>query len=117
MWLRAASAPDRERVGVLVGPGEPPKVAESAGAWTAVPSDTMDRQLISNGPAYAAAAWRGPYLATATRPDPWGNRYIAAVGDPAFVVSAGPNGTIDTSLAALASGRPAEDDIVAVVGR
>lgn len=56
--------------------------------------------------------WRGAYLTPIVGPDPWGNRYMSNVeflGRPnattpsendVFVLSAGPNGRVDTSFAA-----------------
>lgn len=56
--------------------------------------------------------WRGAYLTAIIGPDPWGNRYMSNVeflGHPAgstpsendvFVLSAGPNGRVDTAFAA-----------------
>lgn len=56
--------------------------------------------------------WRGAYLTPIVGPDPWGYRYMANVeflGNPSgstasendvFVLSAGPNGRVDTAFAA-----------------
>ncbi len=69
--------------------------------------DTLENQLLLNASDYDG--WKGPYLGT-IRPDPWGNRYYVSIGalwdpswsaagaDPgqAWVISAGPNGNIDT---------------------
>jgi hypothetical protein len=115
-WLQAAGGTSN-RVAMLIGPGEPPKAAESGGGWMAATSDTFDRQLVSNGPGYPPTRWRGPYLASPVEPDPWGNRYMAWLDAMPFIVSAGPNGTIDSTPAALAAAHPAGDDIVASVGR
>ena len=69
-----AGQPRGERVAVLVGPGEAPKVAEGSGDWSSAPFDTLARQLV---PAYPSE-WRGPYLVPDAGTNPWGNRYIAA---------------------------------------
>lgn len=113
-WIRQAdraSQPRGERVAVLMGPGEAPKVANGSGEWPSGPFDTLTRQLVSNGPGYAASDWRGPYLVPDAGTDPWGNRYLAAFEGSGFVVSAGPNGTIDTPPHALAAGGSEGDDI------
>lgn len=103
-------------------------------ATTAV-KDTIENQLLSNTPFQGAAgtpyastgrsAWKGPYL-DKPKPDPWGNQYLVNIGkaDPAaatpkavFVISAGPNGQLETNadqnatVAVTAGG----DDIIARV--
>jgi len=94
--------------------------------------DTLENHLILNTPgasgtkAYVATgkiAWRGPYLPSIAA-DPWGNAYLVNVGkgDPSaatkkavFVVSAGPNGNLETSSDAARNAivTPGGDDIVA----
>ncbi len=80
------------------------------------PSDggSLDDQLVTNGPKYSTlttSAWKGPYLPSIKK-DPWGNKYwvvIAWLAEPAaisgsvkqkaaFVISAGPNGKIETKF-------------------
>jgi hypothetical protein len=78
--------------------------------------------------------WNGPYLSGVPSSDPWGNRYLvnvqiltrsgvdAVAGDldlspgeraAAFVISAGPNGKLDTKFGQPAdSFVPGEDDII-----
>jgi type II secretory pathway pseudopilin PulG len=93
--------------------------------------DTIENHLITNTPAGAGTkayvttggnAWRGPYLLQMPA-DPWGNAFLVNVakGDPAlspkkavFVISAGPNGILETTSDALASSlvTPAGDDII-----
>ena len=81
---------------VLTGPGAAPAFAPGLGwpagrmfPWSALP-DNESR-------------------------DPWGNHYLIAVGGgpggPVVVLSAGPNGTVDTPFASAAS--PRGDDIAA----
>jgi general secretion pathway protein G len=47
--------------------------------------------------------WKGPYMADVT-PDPWGNAYVtnadafSVKGAPLWILSAGPNGQIDTPV-------------------
>jgi hypothetical protein len=55
--------------------------------------------------------WKGPYL-TAYDTDPWGNAYVIAVADlettnKVFVLSAGPDGILQTST----NSGPINDDI------
>jgi type II secretory pathway pseudopilin PulG len=78
---------------VLVGPGASPKFAEATG-W---PEQRAPSALFA-------------------QPDPWGNHYLVVMpeGDNhAIVVSAGPNGVVETPFAATRAGQATGDDIVA----
>jgi type II secretory pathway pseudopilin PulG len=95
-------------------------------------SDTLENQLINNTPGGASAnayvttgkiAWKGPYLPSIPS-DPWGNKYLVNVGkaDPGvskavWVISAGPNGNLETAADANAASSisPSGDDIIARV--
>jgi general secretion pathway protein G len=77
-----------------------PAVVAWAGSATAVP---LDNSLLTNGtgsayPASGDLQWRGPYVGSALPADPWGRPYmvnVAAAG-PIWVLSAGPNGKVQT---------------------
>jgi prepilin-type N-terminal cleavage/methylation domain-containing protein len=86
--------------GVLYGPGIlPSEIIDYSGR--------LEDQLNSNIPAYPATgefAWRGPYLSSLNT-DPWGNSYIinasglsSSSTNAVWVISAGPDGKIDTSF-------------------
>ncbi len=85
------------------------------GAWKSR-SDTFDNQLITNKREYPTTGerkWDGPYQAE-FKADPWGHAYISYVyylkpGDshPVYVVSAGPDGRLQTGAGKLLAG----DDI------
>lgn len=85
---------------VLTGPGAAPTCAPDLG-W----------------PAGRMVPW--PALSDTESRDPWGNHYLIAVGRgsgaPIVVLSAGPNGTVDTPFATAAS--PRGDDIAAEEAR
>jgi len=82
------------------------------GGWGGGRQDTLSNQLIANTPTTTGTsypttgelAWRGPY-ATEYKADPWGNRYACnvrylwevAANNAAWVLSAGPNGQIETA--------------------
>lgn len=105
--------------GVGLGPGP---------GWFGTPKiGELEEHLTTNNPgavAYRTAGrhrWRGPYLEQLGA-DPWGNRYLVNIkhGDPGdgepkaiWVLSAGPNGKIDTSPTLPADGKPVPggDDI------
>lgn len=92
--------------------------------------DLMDNHLLQNAPGGQASAaydtsgstqWRGPYVAGSTPLDPWGRPYVASVigswySDATrykrmYVLSAGPNGRIDTDRDSTATTELAGDDI------
>ncbi len=71
--------------------------------------------LVSN--TYGGARWKGPYL-QGVDADPWGNAYIINVqgffypGERAMILSAGPDGVINTSLRAS---QPEGDDLMLLI--
>jgi prepilin-type N-terminal cleavage/methylation domain-containing protein len=123
MWTTATNGGPgaaASRVDLLVSPGNVPAVAVP-NAWTTGSVDQLANQLIANAPGYtartatAAFGWNGPYLSSVIGADPWNNRYMVNVGlidttqgtqaaggaikSAVWVVSAGPNGAIDTPYA------------------
>jgi prepilin-type N-terminal cleavage/methylation domain-containing protein len=87
--------------------------------------DLLENHLYNNTPKGAAAypttgkrAWHGPYLNEAPL-DPWGTPYMVNVEatdsttavEKGFVISAGPNGVMDTAEGAVRATVPAGDDI------
>lgn len=67
-------------------------------------SIAFDDFLVSDANGCYGARWKGPYLAHASE-DPWGNAYIMnpgnfAAGGTVWLLSAGPDGTVDTPLSA-----------------
>lgn len=121
-------------VDLLVGPGLTPEVASGAGSeWTvavgANQAAPLEDHLMLNGPAYPTHArtqtnwikgWHGPYLEAGVGADPWGHRYAVNVkflkggSSDTFVISAGPNGILETPF--QGDGTTARgDDIIVVV--
>jgi hypothetical protein len=98
---------------VLAGPGAAP-VFEPGLGWPAarVLSPDAVAQHLPSTPE------QGARDALGDTPDPWGNQYLAVVGaspgpaKPVTVISAGPNGTIETPFGSAST--PRGDDIVAV---
>ena len=84
-------------------------IAPTAAAWS-----SLDTHLVTNGHGYPAAGdtkWSGPY-ATQLPVDPWGRPYIINAANftsttspptPVWVLSAGPNGVVNTSIANTAA--------------
>jgi len=117
---------------LLVGDGKHPEI--SAGGdprWllpvTASDVDRLANHLLRNGAAYRRTApgpgggWRGPYIESGVAADPWGHRYAvnaewlergSAVN--VIVLSAGPNGVIETPFESDDI-EPGGDDVLALV--
>lgn len=110
---------------------------DATASWTtcytaSVTKDTIENHLIKNSPAGLSTklykitgktAWKGPYLPSIPS-DPWGQPYLVNISkiDPAastpkaaWVISAGPNGALDTAFDqnAGASISASSDDIIA----
>ena len=122
------------RVQVLVSQGNVP-FEDVPSLWTTGVAGSLADQLVTNAPGYMLRSatsqfgWNGPYFSSQLMADPWGNRYainIALVDlSPGaatasgqakmavWVLSAGPNGIIETPFAQsiLSAVRPAGDDI------
>lgn len=118
---------------VMVSEGEEPAVGAGGDSRWLASSERIGRlteHLVTNGPQYAPApaqlnmvraGWRGPYIANGVGADPWGHRYAVNVkalrsgrGLDTVVLSAGPNGVIETTFEGdgmIAGG----DDVVALV--
>jgi type II secretory pathway pseudopilin PulG len=119
---------------VLVGQGQAPELGQGGeAAWVGDVGQPavgrLDDHLMTNvagyetstgqGAALWVRGWRGPYLAAGIGPDPRGHRYAIDVGGwsrrgaDVVVLSAGPNGLIETPF--LRDGTvPHGDDIVVV---
>jgi prepilin-type N-terminal cleavage/methylation domain-containing protein len=115
--------PAASRLDILVSPGNAPGIDLRAGTlagtlagWLNGRVGLLADQLMSDTPAYATrtpgsqSGWNGPYLSSTLGSDPWGNRYIVNIGQiemaagngpgatkfAVWVLSAGPNGIIET---------------------
>ncbi len=114
--------PNRNPTGVLTTPGllyTGTVTPATAGLFTAAPVvnppvvaawagtvNTLDNSLLVNGttgsayPTSGDMQWKGPYVGSALPADPWGRPYmvnVAATG-PIWVLSAGPNGKVQTRV-------------------
>jgi prepilin-type N-terminal cleavage/methylation domain-containing protein len=100
----------------------------TTGAWAALGTSSLesylnnDRTTVGTA-AFPKAGFRGPYVGTVDS-DPWGNKYVLNASDlrkastfHAYVISAGPNGALDTTrdVATGATITAASDDIIAVI--
>jgi general secretion pathway protein G len=97
--------------------------------WTITLGNTSLELYLNNdysnvgSASFPKAGFRGPYVRTVDS-DPWGNKYLINATDftrssanHTYVVSAGPNGTVETNrdLAATASLTAGGDDIISVI--
>ncbi len=137
-WSAAtAGGPGSEstKIDLLVTPGNTPVVA-APNLWTTGTTDNLADQLMSNAPSYtlknatAQFGWNGPYLSSTIGADPWNNRYAVNVGlidttagtqtsagmtkSAVWVISAGPNGQLDTPYAQPLTGAVVAGDDIAV---
>ena len=141
IWLTNAAAitgttPDKDVLvsGTSAAISAAPSGSSHAAGWTAATVGLLDTFLNTNSLGYsistaspAAIAYRGPYLDGLDGNDPWGNtyvvtsKYLASTGananNWAFAISAGPNGTLDTTYvqAKTAVLATASDDIVSLI--
>jgi prepilin-type N-terminal cleavage/methylation domain-containing protein len=123
-----------DRLQLLVSGGNVP-AEDVPSAWTTAVAGSLVDQLVINAPGYSMRTptsqfgWNGPYFSSELASDPWGNRYVVniglidvspgavtAAGRPkmaVWVLSAGPNGIIETPFASsiLVAARPGGDDI------
>ena len=105
------------KVDLLVSGGNVPTVS-APNAWTTGTTDTLANQLLTDAPGYtmrtatSSFGWNGPYLSSVLAGDAWNNRYAVNVGaidttpgvqtaagvtkSAVWVLSAGPNGQVDT---------------------
>lgn len=91
----------------LAGPGTDPACSGCSSDWLSANRGSLADILETNVPSYTLVgkyAWRGPYISQIGT-DPWGNAYLVnaaslafGVNRAAFVLSAGPNGTVETTF-------------------
>jgi type II secretory pathway pseudopilin PulG len=117
-------------VELLVGAGGVPSVGGGGDRrWAATSGPaavaSLDDHLVTNAAGYrssprrqvnAGVGWDGPYVEAGIGADPWGHRYAINVGAQGtrFVLSAGPNGLVETAFESAAI-VPGGDDIIALV--
>jgi type II secretory pathway pseudopilin PulG len=118
---------------ILMSGGNAP-LEEQPTLWTTGVAGMLTDQLLVNAPGYAVRTatsqfgWNGPYLSSELRSDPWGNRYLVNIGlidtssgvmtmsgrpkAAVWVLSAGPNGTVETPFSQpVTTAFPGGDDI------
>jgi general secretion pathway protein G len=109
-WPVSASCANSSTLTMLHGAGTLPTFNQLG--WDS--SNPEDIGMFLNSDAYNCwpTTWKGPYMAYVTM-DPWGHSYIINAADflttnPVWIMSAGPNGIIDTNATVA---NPQGDDI------
>jgi general secretion pathway protein G len=109
--------------------GTPPGETATWNVGTALASSSLESYLngnftgVSTSNAFPKKGFRGPYLGSNLDSDPWGSKYLLTASNlagssyHAFVISAGPDGKLDTTLNQNATDQfsTGNDDIVAVI--
>lgn len=101
-------------VTLLYGDGNLPSNLAAMGFSTAVTSSYNDHLATDANGCYNN--WKGPYMARVTA-DPWGNAYVTntdsltVTNQEVWIISAGPNGLIDTPVPNVGGGMLVGDDI------
>ena len=113
---------------IFAGPGDAPGETVVWGLGAATATTTLEAWVngnfsgVATGNTFPKAGFRGPYISN-IEADPWGNQYLLNAANlnnatyHAFVVSAGPNGVLDTAKNQSATGALSigVDDIVSVI--
>lgn len=104
----------QQNVTLLVSKGNEPTNLAAMGFDTSVTSAYNDHLAKDANGCYNN--WKGPYIADVTA-DPWGNTYVTnadgfkIINREVWIISAGPNGVIDTPVPNLAGAMLVGDDI------
>jgi general secretion pathway protein G len=113
-WPNRMGAGCPEATTLLRGEGELPVDLAAMSFLTTNVMNFTDVLTTDDEGCYTPALYRGPYLPNVMA-DPWGNSYVVAASnfvatsmDPVFVLSAGPNGRMETPIFSLS---PLGDDI------
>lgn len=85
----------------------------------------FSNHLLDNGPTFTVptnprkSGWKGTYVSELDE-DPWGNKYLSNIGNASdgcsfgvYVLSAGPNGIVETAYDLALTGTAAGDDVIA----
>lgn len=114
VWPNRMGAGCLEVTQLLRGEGELPVDLAAMSFLTTNVMNFTDVLTSDDEGCYTPTLYRGPYIPNVTA-DPWGNSYVVAASnfaatstDPVFVLSAGPNGRIETPIFSLS---PLGDDI------
>jgi prepilin-type N-terminal cleavage/methylation domain-containing protein len=130
------------QVTLLISPGNAPAIGgavpilgeDQVRAWLSSKAGSLADQLLTDRPGYALKTpgsefgWNGPYLSSPIGSDPWNNRYMVNIGhlevsqgaqgqlgsvkSAVWVLSAGPNGAIETPFSqSVLTATLAGDDI------
>src|SRR5438046_725714 len=113
---------------IFAGPGNAPTDTATWGLSTTTATTTLESWIngnftgVSQGNAFPKAGFHGPYVSNIDS-DPWGNQYLLNAANlnnsnyHAFIISAGPNGAVNTTKdqAATSPVTIGSDDLVSVI--
>ena len=123
-WATAASADNTSiPASTPLTVNNPPTSSSSLGTMTGGTAvDAFEDHLVQNSAVYDSKNWNGPYL-DSDRADPWGHKYLCNIGElyewdsstdvptcAVIVISAGPNGIIETGPEQLQTAFTIEGD-------
>ena len=109
--MDATCSPD---VTILISDGIPPSNIAAMGYDMSSPDSYNNHLAADTNGCYNN--WKGPYIARVTA-DPWGNCYVTnadgfgIINREVWIISAGPNGLIDTPVPNLAGAMLVGDDV------
>lgn len=100
VWPNLSGAACTAATTLLYGTGTEPRSLAAAGFNLTSKIKFMDVLMRDSQECYDTDMYKGPYLPQ-VEADPWGNHYFLAANNfsnsnPVFILSAGPNGTVDT---------------------
>jgi general secretion pathway protein G len=112
VWPNLSGAGCGPNTKLLLGLGAHPAGLAAMGFTTDPAVNFKDVLMQDNEECYNSTMYKGPYLPI-VEADPWGNAYVLPAGNfdvalPVYVLSAGPNGIMETPSFAVS---PLGDDI------
>ena len=126
IFVTPADYPNGAALDVIASQGNDPLLAGGVSGWISSNAGSIQSLLNENSlllTTSGGGAWNGPYLGS-LGDDPWGTKYLVnssalkpGSGVIGFVISAGPNRTVETVFNQSRGGKftVGGDDIVAVI--
>lgn len=109
LWPNLYGASCTPTATIMRGAGVEPANLSAMGYNLDVPLRFRDVLMRDDEECYNTDMYNGPYL-PGVEADPWGNQYILGASNfnvdngPVYVLSAGPNGTLETPLSSISLG-------------
>ena len=109
LWPNLYGASCTPTATLLYSAGTQPANLAAMGFNATVPLRFRDVLMRDDEECYDVSMYKGPYL-PGVEADPWDNQYVLGASNfnvangPVYVLSAGPNGTLDTPMSSIALG-------------